>query len=183
MERRALLPILIFLPLLLSAQTFTSKPTGGHWNTASTWVEGSVPTENSNVVINGLVVVSNQTCNNLTINSSGIIEDEPLAGRTITVKGNFINYGIVRIGAGNAGVDIYVQGSVQNYGTLVQKHLRFSGTGTQQFTSTKKISCISIDKLPSGTIQAMSDIEIDSITTVNLDSDILDMGNYKLTKL
>ncbi len=181
MERRVLL-LVILLPFLLSAQTFNSKTTGGHWNTASTWVEGSVPTDNSNVVINGLVVISNQTCNNLTINASGIIEDEPSAGRSLTVKGNFINYGTVRIGSGNAGVDLYVIGSVQNYGTLIQRHLRFSGSGTQQFTSTKKISCLSIDKVPDGSIQAMSDIEIDSVTTINLSNDILNMGSFKLTK-
>lgn len=99
------------------------------------------------------------------------------------MKGNFINYGTVRIGNGNAGLDIYVEGNVQNYGTLVNRTLRFADGTTQQITSTKKISCLYIEKVPDGTIQAMSDIEIDSLTTILLSNDILNMSNYRLTKI
>lgn len=175
--------ILFFIPAVIFSQTINSTTTGGHWNSSSTWVGGIVPNENSDVIINGPVVTGNVTCNNLTINSAGILEDEPSAGRYVYVKGNFINYGTVRIGAGNAGLDIQVQGNIQNYGTLINRTVKFVGAGTQQLTSTKKISCMYIEKIPDGTIQAMSDIEIDSTTTVMLSNDILNMGTYKLTKL
>ncbi|KAF0153305.1 MAG: hypothetical protein FD143_382 [Ignavibacteria bacterium] len=61
--------------------------------------------------------------------------------------------------------------------------LRFEGAGLQAISGTKKFSAVTIDKFPNGTITAASDVIFDSTTTVNLDSDILDMGNYKLTKL
>jgi len=175
--------ILFLVPVVIFSQAINSTTTGGSWNNSSTWIGGVVPNENSDVVINSPVVTGSVTCNNLTINSAGILEDEYVGGGTVYVKGNFINYGTVRIGVGKAGLNIYVQGSIQNYGTLINNTVRFAGTGTQQFTSTKKISCMNIEKYPDGTIQAMSDIEIDSITTVNLNNDILNMGNYKLTKL
>ena len=103
-------------------------------------------------------------------------------GRTLTVNGDFINYGTVRNGQGNMGVTLLIKGNMQNNGTLINRWITL-GTGPQQILSTKKISCSGIDKNPDGTIIAMSDLEIDSVTTVNLNGDILNMGNYKLTKI
>jgi len=88
-------------------------------------------------------------------------------GRTLTVNGDFINYGTVRNGLGNMGVTLLIKGNMQNYGTLINRWITFGGTGPQQILSTKKISCSGIDKNPDGTIIAMSDLEIDSVTTVN----------------
>lgn len=175
--------ILMVTPLLILSQTITSTTNGGHWNNASTWIGGVVPNKNNDVVINGLVVISNQECNNLTVNANGVIEDEPSAGRTLVIYGNLTNHGTIRIGNGNSGVTLDIRGHLYNYGNLINRSIVFGGAGTQQITSTKKISCYSISKFPNGTIQAMSNLEIDSVTAVDLNGgDILNMGSYKLTK-
>ncbi|MCX7876361.1 MAG: T9SS type A sorting domain-containing protein [Melioribacteraceae bacterium] len=177
-----ILNLIILSPLIIFSQTITSTTNGGHWNSASTWIGGVVPGQNNDVVINGPVVISNQSCNNLTVNTNGIIEDEPSAGRTLTIYGNLTNNGTIRIGNGNAGVTLDIRGNLFNYGNLINRAIVFGGSGAQQITSSKKISCYNISKSPNGTIQAASNIEIDSVTTVDLNGDILNMGSFKLTK-
>lgn len=165
------------------SQTITSTTNGGHWNTAATWVGGTVPNQNNDVVINGPIVISNHTCNNLTINTAGSITDEPSAGRTLTIKGNLTNNGRVFTTPGHAGVTLSIEGSLFNYGTLESNGIWFSGSGDQNITSNQLIKVNRIDKSPDGNIIAQSNIVIDSVTTVHLNYDVLNMGSYKLTKL
>jgi len=184
MKKYFLIVLIIFLSSFstIRTQTITSTTTGGHWNTGTTWVGGTVPGENNDVIINGPIIIGYQTCNNLTINNNGSVTDEPSAGRTLTIKGNLTNYGRVFTTPGYAGVELSIQGHLYNYGILESRSIVFSGGAIQNITSNQVIKVSRIDKSPDGSIIAQSNIEIDSVTYVNLSNDILNMGNYKLTK-
>lgn len=174
--------ITLLLNGVLLSQTITSTTAGGHWNTASTWIGGVVPGEFNDVVINGPVIIGYQTCNNLTINNNGSITDEPSAGRTLTIKGSLTNYGRVFTTPGHSGVELSIYGHLYNYGILESRAITFSGSVDQNITSSQVIKVSRISKSPNGTINAQSDIVIDSTTTVDISSDILNMGSFKLTK-
>lgn len=81
----------------------------------------------------------------------------------------------------HAGLTIQIKGNVINNGEY-SGYLRFIGDDTQTMSGTQKYSCGWIEKLPDGKINAASDLVIDSTTTVYLNNDILNMGNYKLKK-
>ncbi len=175
--------IFFFIYTSFQAQTITSVTNGGHWNDAGTWVGGVIPGESNDVIINGPVIIGYPTCNNLTINSGGSITDECCAGRPITIKGNLINYGTIINTPGQGGVQVYVEGNVTNHGVLKQNGLQFSGSHDQYIGGTQKFSCGWIWKEPHGQIIATSDLVIDSTCSIDLYGDVLNMGNYKLTKL
>ncbi len=176
----------VLISFLLAAsnnfsQTITSKTAGGHWNEPSTWNEGIIPGASHDVIINGPVVCPSVTVNSLTINASGSVEDECCAGRDIYVTGNLINYGTIKNTYGGLGV--HVGGSVTNNGTMNHVRLRFNGTSPQQISGSNIFKCSIIEKEPSGSIIAANNILIDSLTSINLHGDTLNMGNFKLTRL
>jgi len=178
-----LFALLTFIYTINIAQTISSKTTGGHWNDVNTWVGGVIPGETNDVIINGPIIIGTTVCNNLTINSGGSIADECCAGRSITIKGNLINYGTVMNTPGQGGVQVNVEGNVTNNGLLLQNGLQFSGNHTQYIGGTQKFSCGWIWKAPDGQIIANSDIVIDSTCSMDLAYDTLNMGSFKLTKL
>lgn len=142
--------LILYTNISILSQTISSTAQGGNWNSPSTWIGGVAPNANSDVVINGPVIISNVECKNLTINSNGIIEDEPSMGRTLTINGDFINYGTVRIGQGNYGVTLLIKGNMQNYGTLINRWITFGGSGSQQILSTKKLVAMELTKIQMG---------------------------------
>lgn len=181
-KRFYLIPFIIFLFCNLArSQTITSTTAGGLFNDTKTWVENIVPTENNDVIINGPVILGAGTVRNLTVNSSGSLEDECCNGRIIRVRGDFTNYGTIKDVYG--GVDVEVEGNVRNYGKLLQNNLKFIGTHTKYLQSSTVISCKTIWKYPDGTIKASGPLTFDSTTTIGIAGDTLDMGSFKLTKI
>jgi hypothetical protein len=56
-------------------QIFTSKINGGDWNDPNTWIEGKVPTKNSDVNITGTVTVKDKAeCLNLIIDKGAYLK-------------------------------------------------------------------------------------------------------------
>ena len=172
---------IFLLTNLMFSQSISSTTAGGHWNSASTWVGGNIPGVNNDVIINGPVVCDTRIVNNLTVNQSGSLEDECCSGRNITVNGNLLNLGTIKNVYG--GLNIYVKGNVTNNGVMTQSGLCFAGSGDQQISGTAKLSVNNMWKYPDGKIIAAQNLIIDSVTTVDLNGDILVMGAYKLTKL
>lgn len=59
----------------MTSKIFTSKINGGDWNNPNTWIEGKVPTKNSDVNITGSVTVKNKAeCLNLIIDKGAYLE-------------------------------------------------------------------------------------------------------------
>ena len=113
----------------LSSQTITSNKSGGIWENTGTWVGGTIPGVNNDVIIDGTVSVtsSNSSCNNLTINSGGVIQNGGSLGWvTFTVNGNISNNGTIRNNpSGNelwiqAGENIVNNGVWENRGIYLE---------------------------------------------------------------
>jgi hypothetical protein len=82
--------------------TWKSNAPTPNWNEASNWVEGRVPTFNTNVVINACTTCpqlsGNVRVNDLTINASGMLS---LQGYTLSVSNNtYLNYATISSNGG-----------------------------------------------------------------------------------
>ncbi len=129
MKRLNLALLAIIYCFYLSAATVTSNAVTGNWNSASSWVGGTIPTANDSVVIvNGanITLNVNATVYKLKINSGGTLN---VGTYTLSLNGNGIlggnleNYGILNL---NNGI-IQLTGDFVLYGTFN------CGTGTVTF--------------------------------------------------
>ena len=145
MKSRFLTLLSLFLILLLAfaiapsqatraqGTTITSTTVGGPWNDPDTWIGGVVPTENDSVVIDateGSVVLSGATTiqGSLTINANAELETN---GHALTLKGDFINNGLLNAAASNiilAGTDDQSIGGFTTGGSL--QMTKTGGTAT-----------------------------------------------------
>ena len=89
------LGLLLFVLLTTTANAqIYSTSAGGPWDSTWTWVGGIVPGASHNVVINGAVHTSGNSCNSLTLNASGSLKNT-YYGATLTVSGNATNHGTI----------------------------------------------------------------------------------------
>ncbi|MDD3050132.1 MAG: hypothetical protein PHR06_03210 [Candidatus Cloacimonetes bacterium] len=113
----------LLLVCFLHALVIQSTAEGGYWNDSDTWMGGSIPAANDDVVINGSVWPATESfCQNLTITGDGVLlhgSDSQLSGK-LTVQGNLSNNGSIHSWAvsGNLEVvvcgDVYINGNVDN---------------------------------------------------------------------
>jgi len=81
---------------LINAQVH-STGAGGDWSDGATWVGGVPPGTGDDVVINGVVSLDiNTSCQNITIDGAGTLQNKSNASRTLTVNGNITNQGTTK---------------------------------------------------------------------------------------
>jgi len=77
-----------------SPQILASKVKGGDWHSDSTWVQGKVPSIDSDVNVSGKVIINKKAeCLNLMIDNGASIEI--MKDASLTVKHHIINEGTI----------------------------------------------------------------------------------------
>ncbi len=174
-----LLPALIF-NLLISAQTITSKSSGGIWEDVNTWIGGVVPGSNNDVIINGTVSVtnSNSGCSNLAINTGCVLQNGGgLGWVTLHVNGSLTNNGTIRNNPGGNELWLSIGGDIVNNGTWKNRRIYLDSKKVQYISqSTGKMFESEFYKSDSGgwsdTLSAIASSDL----TLN---NIFDLHGYK----
>ncbi|MHB1688190.1 MAG: DUF7619 domain-containing protein, partial [Ignavibacteriaceae bacterium] len=112
-----LFAFLLFSFIYTTAQTITSKTSGGNWEDANTWIGGVVPNQNNDVIIDGTVSVtnSNSSCKNLTVTAGNILQNGGgLGWLSLHVNGNLTNNGTIRNNPSANTFNLEIWGSVTN---------------------------------------------------------------------
>jgi hypothetical protein len=123
-------PLLLVMTTFAQAQTITSTATAGSWDNPATWVGGTIPGANNDVVVAGPVrVTSGAQCRNITINSGADLANA-YYGYTLLVNGNIINNG--RIFNSYSYLNINVVGNITNNGVWEHALTKFVGTNNHQ---------------------------------------------------
>ena len=119
---------------LLQAQTtITSSPSGGDWNSPSTWIGNVVPGSTVNVVINSDVYVSaDVSCNNLTVNAGFSLHNTYGYSNTLTVNGAILNNGTIAYNPSGYSFYLNLKGNVENNGSWNVSSTTLSGITNQQ---------------------------------------------------
>jgi hypothetical protein len=118
----------------LQAQTtITSSPSGGNWNSPSTWIGSIVPSSLDHVVINSDVYVDAEvSCNNLTVNASSSLHNTYAYSPTVTVNGSILNNGTIAYNPSGYSFYLSLKGDVENNGSWNLSSTTLSGTTNQQ---------------------------------------------------
>jgi len=152
--------------VILTSTSFAqihSTTAGGTWDDPTTWI-GNVPGSTDNVVINGPVncYSNNPACNNITITSSGTLQNDYYGG-ALHVHGNITNNGTIQ--NYSSSFTLYIKGNIINNGIWVNSYTRINGTAGQT------VSCLGghafagyqfVMEKPSGTFFFDGDIEFDN---------------------
>jgi hypothetical protein len=138
----------IFFPVNGKSQIY-SAPAGGYWNSPTTWLGGNVPGPDDDVVIQSTVSVTGNACNNISIESGGVLQNYPVTTYQLTVYGNLINNGIVTNNTMN-GLNLNIYGNITNYSTWSNHTLSFFGTADHEFASSQPMSVTTMTKNESG---------------------------------
>ncbi len=91
-----------------------SAPGGGVWDNGNSWIGNIVPSPNDDVLITSNIVLNvDATCHNLTITSSGLIQNSYGDHRQFTINGNLSNAGFIK---NNTNYYLYVRvcGNMEN---------------------------------------------------------------------
>ena len=102
-----------------------STSAGGPWDSTWTWVGGVVPGVSHNVVINGAVHTTGNSCGSLTLNASGSLNNTYF-GATLTVTGNVVNHGTISDYVSNFNLNI--GGDITNNGVLNNSYTTLTGS-------------------------------------------------------
>jgi hypothetical protein len=91
---------ILLISLLYVTHVFgqiTSTTAGGNWKDASTWIGGIVPSDSSDVVIDGNVILGGPAneCRNLTINAGDSLYNISSSSNNLKVYGNLFNNGTI----------------------------------------------------------------------------------------
>jgi hypothetical protein len=175
----------LFLFNITAAQVITSKTAGGLWSDPNTWIGGVTPTQNNDVLIDGLVQLDgNLPCKNLTVSTTGILENKTVYGFTLTVNGSIVNNGIIRLNLVSHWANylgITVSGNITNNGTWTSSQTTFSGNTIQELA-------LQTDKIFEGTfsdadstsnVKAKSNLRFNNV--FDLGKSNLDMQQFSLT--
>ncbi|MBM3434842.1 MAG: hypothetical protein FJY07_01335 [Bacteroidetes bacterium] len=186
--KSGLLAILMFAACLVNAAIFHSTTTGGNWNTAATWQEGTVPTATDDVVITGpgtVIVNGNVGCYNLTVNNGAVIQNPVGTTRTLTVNGDVLNNGTVQQSNVNFTLEVY--GNITNNGIWDHYNLKLMGASTQSISLATGMlfELNQLNDLAGATpINALTDLSFTG-TNINLGTAVMNMpaggGNLSLT--
>ncbi|MBI9071544.1 MAG: T9SS type A sorting domain-containing protein [Melioribacteraceae bacterium] len=175
--------LIVFLVLSISVNAqIQSVAGGGTWDETTTWVGGVVPGENNDVIINGTVILNGTyTIRNLTVSSSGVLQNRYGHSPYLTVQGNIVNNGTIRNNPDGYHLRIYCKGNVTNNGEFSNLWLALNSESNQYIGGTSIYQINEIYKEPNGDITASSDLLVGDECTFNLSYDVLYMQSYKLT--
>jgi hypothetical protein len=165
--------LLVTITPLISTSQIVSAPGGGLWSSGTTWVGGIVPGAADNVVIASTVSAAGNSCNNLQINSGGVLMNYSNNSYSLFVNGNFINNGTV---ANNVSYSLYlyVYGNFTNNGIMSNYNLTLSGSNNQQVASTQPMTISNFTKsITNGRAIATTALNFVG-TNINLSSDTLE---------
>lgn len=145
MKKSIFIICLVCMIIPAFATTIHSTSAGGNWNSQSTWVEGIVPGETHDVVINGSVSIGfvvgynyyGNECNDLLINSSGHIYNIDYGGGfgifPLTINGNCENNGIIANGSSDA-LKLIISGDLTNNGSWRPYETNLVSTNNQNLS-------------------------------------------------
>ncbi len=158
----------------LIAETIQSTPTGGLWSAGTTWIGGISPDLSDDVVINGIVSVDvNASCNNLTVNSSGVLRNYISSNYTLNVNGDIINHGTIKNNVYNFYLNLF--GNIQHDGVWQNNQTFLNGTSDISIDASEPFNCY----LFQNTISAKNiDIVSDYLHFINTQ---VDWGNCSMT--
>jgi hypothetical protein len=157
---------------LILATAFTSKAQiystlgGGPWDSTWAWIGGIVPNAAHDVVINGPIYSSNNFCNNLTITSTGSLQNNYYS-KTLTVNGWIENDGSIHNhGSSGYPFSIRIYGNITNNGTWVNKYTYLEGAGSQQI-SCENANTFSgfqfLNEKTGGTVQIVNEVNFANV--------------------
>ncbi|MDD5529294.1 MAG: FlgD immunoglobulin-like domain containing protein [bacterium] len=174
---------ILFMAGIAKGATISSTTSGGEWHDSTTWVGLKVPGANDDVFVDGhITIYSNANCNNLVVDTGVILENNLSYTLTLYVNGSLTNNGIIRNNpAGTTFLNVHIKGNVSNNSDMSQNELVFYSDSSQQIGGTHLYNCKHITKNPNGHLIATNNLEFDTLTSVDLSYDTMDMGTYKLT--
>ena len=145
MKKFVLIFIILFSFLCLWG-VIESAPGGGYWNNENSWIGYIVPGPNDDVLIASNIDIDvDATCHNLTISSSGLIQNSSGSNRLLTINGNLSNAGLIRnYTGGSYFLDIAVYGDLNNIGNIQNRKISFYGNENQYFSNTGSLSPVYI---------------------------------------
>lgn len=176
--------ILLF-PLIATAQTITSKSTGGNWEDQTTWIGGVIPGPNNDVIIDGLVSVNGSKCKNITINASGTLQAISPGyccyEYSLTVSGNLVNNGKTQDNPDGNSLALKIAGNITNNGSWKHTRTELTGTADQYLTLAANKLFESTFSCSDSLGKTIANSAIEFARGFNLNKSILDMKNYPLT--
>ncbi len=158
----------------------SSTVSGGDWSEPLTWIGETVPGADDDVIINGPVAAPTTACQNLTVNTGGILFNA-VSASTLTVNGNLINNGTIRNHLTSGyGFSINLYGNFTNNQVFDNEALYLYGTAHQYLTllAGETISSNYLMSFkPGGKLEALTDIDLTNcMMNMNYDSLILQNG-------
>jgi hypothetical protein len=151
-----------------------SAPGGGVWDNGNSWIGNIVPNPNDDVLITSNIVLNvDASCHNLTISSSGLIQNSYGDHRQFTINGNLSNAGFIKNNPNGYYLFVYVKGNVDNSGFILNYELAFLGEEAQYFTNSGSLSpAYLIDNYPNSSVILLSDISTNN-TIIDFNNDHL----------
>ncbi len=116
------------------AALIESTPTGGSWNSPTTWTGGIVPGVDDDVRILGAVAISGPTnCHSVEVSTTGSLTNGAATPSDLFVTAGFVNDGTVSPILGL--VYVHIGGDISNTGTFAADKTILSGTGDRSLFS------------------------------------------------
>ncbi|HOQ82746.1 MAG TPA: hypothetical protein PLT80_00640, partial [Candidatus Syntrophosphaera thermopropionivorans] len=146
-----------------------SAPGGGVWDNGNSWIGNIVPNPNDDVLITSNIVLNvDASCHNLTISSSGLIQNSYGDHRQFTINGNLSNAGFIK---NNTNYYLYVRvcGNMENSGNIINRQISFSGSENQYLTNSGSLS-------PTYIIDENSASSVILLSNVGTNNSIIDMN-------
>jgi len=126
---------LIVLPMILASispnyATTIISAQNGNWNLPATWVGGAVPTAADDVIIYHTIdVMTGDVCNDLTVETGGLLQNKNNSNRTLAVNGHVVNNGTINYT--NYVFTLKIKGDITNNGTWLNSIIQLDGVGVQ----------------------------------------------------
>lgn len=161
---------LICLMLAFSSYSqIHSTSAGGDWDEPTTWI-GYVPGAGDDVVINGPVncYTGSPACNNITISSSGVLQNDYYGG-TLNVNGNITNNGSINNYV--SGFSLFIKGNITNNGNWNNSYTTLTGSSNHTIAcqNNNSISASNFYNSGTGTVYINSEAYFHNVN--------IDLGN------
>jgi len=172
----------------LQSAVINSTEEGGSWKDEATWVGGTIPTAEDDVIINGTVITnggsystSNFYANNLTIVEGGKIlrEGEGSGGYTILhVAGNLVNNGeLIDLADW---LDIKIGGNLTNNSVLKPRTITMLGSNVVLSTIQPIESSNFRINVIDGSVKTVTDLKFKNCYVTSENDNYIDLGEYDL---